>query len=198
MNAVKIFLMAALMTAVTMTAFGQQKSSPIKPGSQYNDKSIETAGQSGRGGQMSGKRREEVRRKIEAVRIWRLNEELKLDPDTSAKLSSLLSSFGRQRRDIRRVQMRTMRTLRLAVKSQKPDESKIKADLEKLEKNRDAMQELKNNELRELKKILTIEQQARYVVFQKEFMREMRGMINDARGSKRRRTPGGKRIHAGC
>lgn len=184
MNALKIFLMSALLTAVAMTAFGQQGSAPIKPGGQYGDKAVENAGRPGRGGPMSEERREEVRKKIEAVRIWRLNEELKLDPDTSAKLSSLLSSFDQQRRDIRREQMRTMRDLKLAVRSQKPDESKLKTGLEHIEKNHHAMQELRNNELRALKDVLTIEQQARYVIFQQEFMREMRGMIHNARGNK--------------
>jgi Spy/CpxP family protein refolding chaperone len=182
MNAVKIFLMTALLTAVTMTAFGQQESSPIKPGGQFDEGGVQNTGQPGRGGPMAGERREEVRKKIEAVRIWRLNEALELDPDTSAKLSSILSSYGRQRKVIRRVQMRTMRALRLAVKSQKPDELKIKANLDKLEKNRHAMQDLRNNEFRAVKNILTIEQQARYIVFEKEFMQEMRGMINKARG----------------
>jgi len=187
MNTVKIFLMAALLTAVTLTAYGQQRPASIQPGGQSDDDDmgVENAGRPGRGGPMSGEKREAVRKKIEAVRIWRLAEALKLDPDTSAKLSSLLSSFDRQRRDILSEQLRMMRILRLAVKSQKPDESKIRAELEQLEKNHHAMQELRNNEMRALKDLLTIEQQARYVVFQQEFMREMRGMINDARGNGR-------------
>jgi hypothetical protein len=44
------------------------------------------------------------------------------------------------------------------------------------------MQELSNSEMSELKKILTIEQQAQYVIFQHEFMHEMRGMIRSAYG----------------
>jgi hypothetical protein len=47
------------------------------------------------------------------------------------------------------------------------------------------MQELKNKEISGLKNLLTIEQQARYVIFQQEFMREMREMIHDARGDGR-------------
>jgi len=183
MNVVKICLMAALLTAVTMSAFGQQRPASTQPGGQCNDAAgIESPGQPGRV-PMSEEKREEVRKKIDAVRIWRLTEALKLDTNTSAKLSSLLGSLAHQRRDILREQGGTISFLRFAVSAPKPDEAKIKTYLEKLEKNRHALQELANSETSGLKNILTIEQQARYVVFQHEFMREMRGMIGDARGN---------------
>jgi Spy/CpxP family protein refolding chaperone len=188
MKTVKILLMSTLLTAVTMTAFGQQGSPPIQPGGQTDETGVVNTVRPGRGGQMSGARREEVRKKIEAVRIWRLNEALKLDPDTSAKLSSLLSSFDQQRRDIRSEQRRTMKRLRLAVRSNKLDGSKIKTDLDTIEKNHHAMQELKNSETLALKNILTIEQQARYLVFQQDFRREMRGMIKRSRRNGQGRT----------
>jgi Spy/CpxP family protein refolding chaperone len=78
--------------------------------------------------------------------------------------------------------MITMRELRLLLQSSKPDEAKLKAAIEKLEKNRRAMHEVRNKEFSGLKDILTTEQQARYLVFQQEFRREMRGMISGARG----------------
>ena len=45
------------------------------------------------------------------------------------------------------------------------------------------MQELVDGEMNGLKRILTVEQQARYIVFQHEFMHEMRGMIGGAYGN---------------
>jgi len=184
MNAVKIFLMAALLISVTMSAFGQQKPASSQPGGKCNDTAgVGNPGQPGRGEPMSEEKREEVRKKIDAVRIWRLTEALKLDASTSAKLSSLLSSVNNQRRDILREQSGTINILKLAVKSPKPDESQIKTSLEKLEKNHRAMQKLTDSEMSGLKNILTIEQQARYVVFQHEFTHEMRGMIRGAYGN---------------
>ena len=107
---------------------------------------------------------------------------MKLDTNTSAKISSVLSSFDQQRRDIMREQMTTMRDIRFSLRSSKPDESKLKTALEKLEKNHRAVQELREKEFRALKDILTIEQQTRYLLFQQDFQREMRGMIAGARG----------------
>ena len=184
MNAVKICFMAALLIAVTMPAFGQQRPASIRPGGQSKDTvGVANPGQQGRSGTMSEEKREEVRKKIDAVRIWRLTEALKLDAGTSAKLASLLSSVNRQRRDILREETGMISILRFAVRTPRPDESKIKPYLENLEKNRHAMQELTNSEMNGLKNILTIEQQARYIVFQHEFMHEMRGMIGGVQGN---------------
>jgi hypothetical protein len=55
------------------------------------------------------------------------------------------------------------------------------------------MMDLRKKELNGIKDILTIEQQARYLVFQHEFQREMRGMIAGARGQGR----GGKGMRGG-
>jgi len=184
MNAVRIFLMAVLLIAFTMSAIGQQRPASSQPSGQYNDTmGVGKPGQPGRGEPMSEEKREEVRKKINAVRIWRLTEALKLDASASAKLSSLLSSVDHQRRDILREQTGQINILKLAVKSPKPDESQIKTSLEKLEKNHQAMQKLTDSEMSGLKNILTIEQQARYVVFQHEFTHEMRGMIRGAYGN---------------
>ena len=78
--------------------------------------------------------------------------------------------------------MSNMRALREILKVQKPDEAKIKPLLAKLEGNHGAMQGIRTEELKGLKEILTIEQQARFLVFQQEFQHNMRRMIAGARG----------------
>jgi len=176
-------IMILMLAATSMTAYAQKGPSPVQPGGQYDDgMGYESMGQPGRGRPMSEKKREEIRKKIEAVRIWRLTEALKLDANTSAKLSSLLNSFDQQRRTIQQEQMETMRALRLTLKSPKPDEAKLKPLLEKNENNHRAMQDLRGKEINGLKEILTTEQQARFLIFQQEFQREMRGMISGVRG----------------
>ncbi len=136
---------------------------------------------SSRGDAPSEEKREAIRKKIETVKIWRLTEALKLDPNAAAKLSAFLSSFDARRRDITHAQMSDMRELRSSLKSAKPSEAKLRATLEKLEKNHHDMQELRDREWKGLKEMLTVEQQARYLIFQLEFQREMRDMIAGAR-----------------
>ncbi|HUI45252.1 MAG TPA: hypothetical protein VL122_04555 [Nitrospirota bacterium] len=134
-----------------------------------------------RGGALSDEKREAIRRKIEAVRIWRLTEVLNLDTVTSAKLAAYLSSMDQQRMELIHDQMMTMRELRRLLNTPKPDEQSLKVALSRLGQSRHAVQELRDKELNGLKDILTTEQQARYVLFQQEFQREIREMIAGAR-----------------
>ena len=181
MKTTRMFILMVALTMIGLPAYAQTRTQGQPPDDRQQDEGA-FAPDPGQGSPPSDERREEVRKKIEAIRIWRLTEELKLDTNTSAKLSSVLSSFEQQRRDIMREQMTTMREMRLSLRSAKPDESKLKAALEKLEKNHRSMQELREKEFRSLKDILTIEQQARYLLFQQAFQREMQGMIAGARG----------------
>jgi len=172
-----LLMSAAILFTTAPGAFAQQG----PPGGRYDD-TMGNKNPQGRGNAMSEQKREEVRKKIEAVKIWRLTEALKLDAATSAKLAPLLSSYDQQRKDIMREQMETMKALRRALKTTKPDEPKLKVTLEKLVQNRRAMDELRDKEISGLKDILTVEQQARFVIFQQEFRHEMLGMISGARG----------------
>jgi len=176
----QILILTIALTLTGLPAFAQRQPS----GPMADERSRDAGGFSpepGQGGPPSEERREEVRKKIEAVRIWRLIEELKLDANSSAKLSSLLSSLDQKRRTTMREQMEAMRDLRFLLKTTKPDEAKIKSLLEKLERNNHEIQSLKDQEMRGLKDFLTIEQQARFLLFQQEFQREMQEMISGAR-----------------
>jgi Spy/CpxP family protein refolding chaperone len=166
MQGVRVMIMTAALLLAGATAHAQQ------PG---------PADSHGQGGP-DAKKQEEVRKKVETVRMWRLTEELKLDEKTSARLASFLSSLDEKRRGLMRERMETMRDLRALLKTGNPDEKKLKADLAKIEKGHREMEELEGKETSGVKDILSIEQQARYVIFQQEFRREMRGMIAEARG----------------
>lgn len=179
MQGVPVAIMAAALIIAGATVHAQQ--GPGQMGGQYRNVS-ESDRTQGRG-EPDAKKRAEVRKKIEAVKIWRLTEELKLDEKTSARLASFLSAMDENRRGLMHERMETMKDLRTILKTKKPDEKKLKADLDKLEKNRREMVELDGKETGGVKDILSVEQQARYVIFQQEFRRELRGMISGARGN---------------
>lgn len=178
MQMIRIFMIAAALTLTGTITFAQK--APM--GGSYEDE-MGLDAQPGRLNPPSKEKREEVRKKVEAIRIYRLTEALKLDEKTSAQLASLLGTIDLQRRELMNQNMDAMKDLRSSLKSSHPSESKLKPLLERLEKNHREMTELKEKELKGLKDILTVEQRARYVVFQREFQREMRGMIAGARGN---------------
>lgn len=134
------------------------------------------------GGPRSDEKREEIRKKVEAVWVWKVTEALALDEATAAKLLPSVSSLRMKHRELRRQKMHSLQELRVTLQSREPDAKKLRASLNRIEKNRDQRHRLRKEEFRAAKKLLTLEQQARYVLFQREFRREMRGMISRARG----------------
>jgi Spy/CpxP family protein refolding chaperone len=178
MKTIKILILTISLAMITMPALAQRQPQGPPP----DERESEFAPDPGPGNPPTEERREEIRKKIEAIRIWRLTEALKLDADTSVRLSSILSSLDLKRREIQREQMEAMRALRQTLRSPKPDEAKLKSLLDRLESNHRSMQELREREIKNLKEILSPEQQARFLIFQQEFQREMRGIIEGARG----------------
>jgi Spy/CpxP family protein refolding chaperone len=152
-------------------------------GGVFADEDAATGNPGGGEGVPSTAKREEVRKKIEAVRIWRLTEELKLDEKTSGQLASFLSSLEEKRRELWKANRDATQNLRAALRTDEPDNRRLKAELDRIEKNQQEMTKLREKEINGIKNFLTIEQQARYLIFQQEFRREMRGMIAGARGS---------------
>jgi Spy/CpxP family protein refolding chaperone len=180
MKALRLFLLVAVLSAVAAIPAWAQSRNPGQP----QDDELWSDPAPGGGGPAAA-RREEVRNKIAAIRIWRLTDELKLDASTSAKTASILSAVDQQQRDLRRSQMEQLRQLRVLLKSRNPDDTKLKAAIDKLEQDHLAVQESRMKEFTSLRDILTVEQQARYILFQLKFMREMQGMISNARATER-------------
>jgi len=180
MKTVRIIILAIALLLPGIAAQAQQRPHGSSPAGLYDD-DMGFSDQD-RGPAFEAKR-DEVRKRVDAVRIYRLTEDLKLDEKTSAKVSSLLSSFDQRRRDLQKEQMTDMRALREAVKAEKPDETKIKPLLVKLESAHRTMQGLRDSELKGLKELLTVEQQARFIIFQQDFQHNMRRMIAGARSA---------------
>ena len=177
MRMIRIFMIAAVLTLAGSIAFAQQAP---KGGSYQDEMGLDT--QPGQWNPPSKEKREEIRKRVEAIRIYRLTGVLKLDEKASAQLASLLGAIDLKRRELMDQNIDAMKELRSSLKSPHPSESKLKPILERLEKNHREMSELKDKELKGLKDILTVEQRARYYVFQRDFTREIRGLITSARG----------------
>lgn len=129
--------------------------------------------------QPSKEQMEKVRKRIETLKMWRLSDALDLDEKTSTSLFPLLSRYDRKRAEIEQSLRGSMKDLRESLREKR--EGNLKNILDKLEENHKALQRIKEEEWSEIKKILTLEQQARFVIFQQEFEREIRKIIAEAR-----------------
>ncbi len=179
MKQARILIFLALVLGLAAPVQAQQRPMGPPPVDQGDE---EFFADPGRDGSPPNERRQEVLKKIEAVRIWRLTEALQLDEKTAAKFIPAISALDRSRRELMQTNYEIKREIRAALEAEKPDERKLKTALDKLRQNHREMMSLQDKELEAAKNHLTIEQQARYVLFQQDFRREMRGMIGQARG----------------
>ncbi len=133
-------------------------------------------------------KREEAMKKVETLKKWRLIEELNLDEKTADSFLPMLSSIDRERRELMKERMEALRRLREALNSPAPGERRIKEGIDMAESVSRKLQELSEKEIKAAREHLTYEQQARFLIFNQEFAREMRRIISRARG----RRPGGQ------
>lgn len=123
--------------------------------------------------------KEKVRQRIETLRMWKLTKDLDLDEKTSAHLFPLLNRYGKKRAEMEHAMQENINDLKESLREKR--EGQLRVILDRLEQNHKGIRNLKDAEWEEMKKILTVEQQARYVIFLQEFDREMRRIITEAR-----------------
>jgi Spy/CpxP family protein refolding chaperone len=170
-----------VLAAVMLSGFGISGRPGAGPAAAQAYEGYEDDAGPGGGPGRNDEKREAVRKKVETIRMWRLTEALRLDESTGAKLAALLSSIDEQRRDLITRNREAISSLRRMLDAGKPDQARLKVEIDRMEQNHQAMQELKQREREGIRSMLTTEQQARYLVFQQDFRREMRGMIAGAR-----------------
>jgi hypothetical protein len=137
------------------------------------------------GGQPTEQQREEVRKKVEAVRLARLTEALQLDEKTAAKFIPVITVIDQKRRTLMRENQETLRELKIMLHATSPDEAKLKAAISAIEKNRRDIFSLRDKEFSAARDSLTVTQMARYLLFNQEFQQEMRSMVEGARTPRR-------------
>lgn len=122
---------------------------------------------------------EKVRKKIETMRMWKLTSALDLDEKSSAQLFPVLNKYDRKRAESEAAVRDSIRELRDSLREK--NEARLKVILERLEQGHKGIQRINDEERAELRKLLTVEQQARFVLFQQEFNRDVRELIGESR-----------------
>lgn len=133
---------------------------------------------------------EKVRKRVATLKMWKLTKALDLDEKTSAQFFPLVNRYDKKRAEIENAMRDGIRELQESLKEKR--EGQLKDILERLEQNHKNLQRINEEEREELKKILTVEQKAKFVIFQHEFNREMKRIISEARGGRRERFETGR------
>lgn len=163
----KVWFVVALILALGLGS-GKLFAQPVAPLSPREDRP------------MGQDRAEELKKRVELIWMWKLTEELNLTEKEGARLFPLLRTYEEKKRNLREENRRLVRELEEMIGGRAP-EQELKRTIRTLEENDRKLQEMENEAFHEIEKILPIEKQARYIVFQARFHREIHGLIQRAR-----------------
>ncbi len=129
---------------------------------------------------MTPERKEQLRKKIEAIWQQKLIEKLALTDAEQVKLFPLLRQYEEQKKALRQENRQLVRNLASMIQANASEKDLEKA-VTALEENEHKLLEAREEGFHELAQVLPVEKQARYIVFQAEFRREIHRLIQRAR-----------------
>ena len=125
--------------------------------------------------------REKIRENIETLRMWKLLDILNLTSEQSTRFLPVLKEFQDAKRNFRDTRRELFRQLESDLQSEKIDEKRLQANLANLEGARKEFQREWEKFLERSGEILTLEQQAKLMLFEERFERRLRESIEHMR-----------------
>jgi Spy/CpxP family protein refolding chaperone len=132
----------------------------------------------------SMERMEKMHGEMKALKKKKVCEALGFDEQGCQKITSIIDKYDEKRLGMMRSMRDDIKELRAAVKDKKDEV--LKDLVEKIEQKHNALKAVGQEEIDELKAVLTVEQQAKYILFTADFHKEARKMMHDVRDGKKR------------
>jgi Spy/CpxP family protein refolding chaperone len=129
-------------------------------------------------------KKDDVKARIGEMKKTLMTRALDLDQATIDKIVAISDRYEEKRKTIRQARRETLKSLMVALKDKDTTDSEIKAIIDKLTKNEDELYNLRRQEQKELSKILTSRELARYMIFIVKFNREVTKIIARKRFSR--------------
>ena len=126
-------------------------------------------------------KRERVKEEIETMKMWKMLEALDLSQEQSDKFLPIWRELQKAQKVFRERRENLFRMLEMALMEEKAKEVKIKDILFQLEKERIFLDEVQSRFREKAKEILTIEQQAKLLLFEERFEKRMMDIIRQYR-----------------
>jgi len=121
--------------------------------------------------------RECLRERIKMVRMWKLVESLDLTEEQSVVFFPLFNEHDSAIDECRSDMQRLMSRMQEELEKSEPSEKELTVLIDSLSFLRELQYEKESQFYEKLKEILTVKQQAELVIFQRNFMREIRELI---------------------
>jgi Spy/CpxP family protein refolding chaperone len=126
--------------------------------------------------------RKEVLERMRALRAWRIVEELKLDETTSARLFPILAKYDDQELTLADERRDIAQEIRTQLAAPHPDDAKLTASINRMLANRTKKHALRDERLKDLRKVLSPVQQAKLVLLLPRLEREFAHFIREVAG----------------
>jgi Spy/CpxP family protein refolding chaperone len=126
---------------------------------------------------------------IESMRFWRLTEELRLTDEQAVKVLPKVRALDESRRAYRRQRQGLMRGIDELLRSGSAGDRELRDSMYALDQADEQFRSQTRRIRRELNAMLTVEQQARLLVFEDHFEDEVRDLLSEFR--QRNRGPRG-------
>jgi len=152
------------------TAHGQPKLAPVPPSPSLADQ------------RTPEQLRKEVLDRMRALRAFKIVEALKLDEATSGRLFPILARYDDKEMAIAAERHALMHELREETEAAHPDDARLTATLNKILANRAKQRALRDDRVKDVRKVLTPLQQAKLVLLLPRLERDFAGWIHEASG----------------
>ncbi|OPX31535.1 MAG: hypothetical protein B1H40_03840 [Candidatus Latescibacteria bacterium 4484_181] len=119
--------------------------------------------------------------KIKILRTWKLIEDLRLSEEQAVKFFPLLTEFDTKREELEAQKQQIMDELRVLLSGEKPSAKKIQQLLARLQKNEQELRSTRESFVKKTAAVLSTEQQARLILFEERFRRQLREVIQEMR-----------------
>lgn len=129
-------------------------------------------------GQCQSHDNDKLQDRIETITIWKMMEAVDLDRGTADKIMEIRHKFLVQRKEIAKSLGNDFKSLSRLVKSPgSENNAEIQRLLTDIRQKRQKLRDLWDQQYTEVSKVLTLQQQAKLVLFLKDFQRELRMML---------------------
>ncbi len=123
-----------------------------------------------------------VREKMQLLKMWKMIEYLDLDEETGIKLFNIIKQYDNKHHELMMESRKLMGELKQELKKDKKNETNIKSLIRRIRANSDASHRARQEKFDAASKMLTLEQQAKLLIFEIEFMREVARLTHRAMG----------------
>lgn len=122
--------------------------------------------------------------RIHMIKMFKLTEALKLDREGAARFFAVDNKYKEGKRRLRHDLHEDIQRLRSLIRDMNPPERELRELLSRMKNRRKELDDLIQKQTEEEMNLLKLDQQARYVLFQIDFHREMQDLIREIREGK--------------